>query len=200
MILKKSFLILLDPYVIKLLIISYPNKIRLKKINIIGSGISGLSAACYLQQNGFKTEIFEKHSIPGGLCTSWEKNGYTVNGCLHYIMGTGPGSSFYKMWTEIIDMDAIPYHHHEIWLEVEINENKNKYGEKVFKLYTNIDQLENYLLDLAPEDKKAIKFFTKPMRIMQKFDLPPIMDKLPFFKAMWRGITMIKYCCRLVTF
>ena len=43
------------------------------KINIIGAGISGLCAGCYLQMNGFETHIFEKHDIPGGLCTSWEK-------------------------------------------------------------------------------------------------------------------------------
>ena len=31
------------------------------KINIIGAGISGLSAGSYLQMNGFETQIFEKH-------------------------------------------------------------------------------------------------------------------------------------------
>ncbi|MBL0079267.1 MAG: NAD(P)/FAD-dependent oxidoreductase [Bacteroidetes bacterium] len=50
------------------------------KINIIGAGISGLSAGCYLQMNGFETEIFEKHTIPGGLCTSWNKK-FLVDGC-----------------------------------------------------------------------------------------------------------------------
>ena len=42
------------------------------KVNIIGAGIAGLSAGCYLQMNGYDTEIYELHSIPGGLCTSWK--------------------------------------------------------------------------------------------------------------------------------
>jgi phytoene dehydrogenase-like protein len=46
-----------------------------KNIKIIGAGISGLSAGCYLQMNGYETEIFEMNTIPGGLCTSWERKG-----------------------------------------------------------------------------------------------------------------------------
>ncbi|MBK6986448.1 MAG: NAD(P)/FAD-dependent oxidoreductase [Bacteroidetes bacterium] len=30
--------------------------------------------------NDFETQIFEKHSIPGGLCTSWQNGEYTIDG------------------------------------------------------------------------------------------------------------------------
>ncbi len=163
------------------------------KINIIGAGVSGLSAGCYLQMNGFETQIFEKHSIPGGLCTSWTKDGYTFDGSAHWILGSDSGSSFYKLWSELLDMKKIKFHNHDIRIEVGLLNNKNKYGEKNFKLYTNLDKLQAYLIDLAPEDTKAIKNFIKPMRIMQKFDLPPILDDLPFFKSMIRGIKMMRY-------
>jgi phytoene dehydrogenase-like protein len=46
-----------------------------KKVIIIGAGIAGLSAGCYLQMNGYDTEIFELHNIPGGLCTGWKRKG-----------------------------------------------------------------------------------------------------------------------------
>jgi phytoene dehydrogenase-like protein len=164
------------------------------KINIIGGGVSGLTAGCYLQMNGFDTEIFEKHSIPGGLCTSWKKDDYTFDGCAHWILGSDKGSSFYKMWSEILDMKKMKFHNHDIRLQVDLKHNKNKYGEKSFHLYTNLDKLQEYLIDLSPEDANLIKKgFIKPMRIMQKFDLPPIMDKLPFFQSMWRGIKMMRY-------
>lgn len=162
------------------------------KVNIIGAGISGLSAGCYLQMNGFETQIFEKHSIPGGLCTSWKKGEYTFDGCVHWILGSDKGSSFHKMWSEILDMDKIPFHNHDIRLELEIK-TPNKYGEKVFKLYTNLDQLQAYLLDLSPEDEKQIKAFIKPMRVMQKFDLPPVMDPLPLIPSLIRSIKMMRY-------
>jgi phytoene dehydrogenase-like protein len=38
-------------------------------IIIIGAGISGLAAGCYAQMNGYRSQIFEMHDQPGGLCT-----------------------------------------------------------------------------------------------------------------------------------
>lgn len=163
------------------------------KINIIGAGVSGLSAGCYLQMNGFETEIFEKHNIPGGLCTSWQKGEYTIDGCAHWILGSDTGSSFYKLWSELLDMDSIPFKNHDVKIELEVKKNTNKYGSKIFHLYTDLDILQEYLIDLAPEDTTMIKAFIKPMRIMQKFDLPPVIDDLPFFKALLRGIKMSRY-------
>lgn len=163
------------------------------KVSIIGAGMSGLTAGCYLQMNGFETEIFEKHSIPGGLCTSWHKDGYTIDGCAHWILGTDSGSSFHKLWSEILDMKKLEFVNHEVRIEVEVKKTKDKYGSNVFKLYTNLNQLEKYLLDLSPEDEKPIKELIKSMRVMQKFDLPPIMDDLPFFQSMIRGIKMTRY-------
>ncbi|MCK4323768.1 MAG: NAD(P)/FAD-dependent oxidoreductase, partial [Armatimonadetes bacterium] len=54
-----------------------------KSIIIIGAGIAGLSAGCYARMNGYRTTIFEMHDKPGGLCTSWKRRGYTIDGCLH---------------------------------------------------------------------------------------------------------------------
>jgi phytoene dehydrogenase-like protein len=41
-----------------------------KSIIIIGAGIAGLSTGCYCQMNGYNTQIFEMHTIPGGVCTT----------------------------------------------------------------------------------------------------------------------------------
>ncbi len=37
-----------------------------KKVTIIGSGFSGLSAACYLAKQGYDVTVLEKHSTVGG--------------------------------------------------------------------------------------------------------------------------------------
>jgi len=49
----------------------------MKEIVIIGGGIAGLSAGCYAKMNGYDAHIFEMHNLPGGLCTSWKRKGYT---------------------------------------------------------------------------------------------------------------------------
>ena len=46
-----------------------------KSVIIIGAGIAGLSAGCYAQMNGLRSQLFELHTIPGGLCTSWRRHG-----------------------------------------------------------------------------------------------------------------------------
>ena len=164
-----------------------------KSINIIGAGISGLTAGCYLQMNGFKTEIFEKHSNSGGLCTSWKRNGYTINYSAHWIMGSDKGSSFYKMWSELLNMESIEFINHDLRIDIQLSKNKDKYGDNVFHFYTNLDKLESYLIDLSPEDTALIVKFIKRIRLLQKYDLPPISEKLPFIKSVVKGIGMIKY-------
>ena len=71
-----------------------------RSIIIIGAGISGLSAGCYLAMNGYDVRIVEAHSVPGGLCTSWRRNGFLIDGSCHMLMGTGPGNSYHRIWQE----------------------------------------------------------------------------------------------------
>lgn len=64
-----------------------------KRTIIIGAGIAGLSSGCYAQMNGYEAEIFEMHNIPGGLCTAWNRKGYTLDGCIHFLVGSKPKKS-----------------------------------------------------------------------------------------------------------
>ena len=169
------------------------------KINIIGAGISGLCAGCYLQMNGFETQIFEKHDIPGGLCTSWEKGEYTIDGCAHWILGSDKGSGFYHMWSEILNLEKINFHHHEIRIHVEVKNTADKYGSKIFNVYNDLNTLQNYMLDLSPEDEQVIKQFINDVRVLQKYELPPLMDKLPLIPSIISGIKMRRYLKFLLT-
>ena len=46
------------------------------KIAIIGSGLSGLTAAAYLARKGHNVTIFEQYNRAGGVTAPLEKNGY----------------------------------------------------------------------------------------------------------------------------
>ena len=50
-----------------------------KKVVIIGSGFSSLSAACYLSKAGYKVEVYEKNSTVGGRCRQFKKEGFTFD-------------------------------------------------------------------------------------------------------------------------
>ena len=50
-----------------------------KKITIIGSGFSSLSAACYLAKSGHQVNIYEKNSSPGGRARQLKKDGFVFD-------------------------------------------------------------------------------------------------------------------------
>jgi len=52
---------------------------------IIGAGIAGLSTGCYARMNGYKTDIYEMHRVPGGLCAAWKRKGYTFDISMHML-------------------------------------------------------------------------------------------------------------------
>jgi phytoene dehydrogenase-like protein len=163
------------------------------KINIIGAGISGLSAGCFLQMRGFETEIFEKGLKPGGLCTSWQVGDYTFDGCLHWLLGSNEKNPFYKLWSELIDMDTVEFVSHEIRVDIEVKDSSDKYGSKVFHLYTDLEQLENYMTDIAPEDTSRIKKLIRSMRKIQSFEVPPEIKTLPAYYSWKQKIGSIKH-------
>ena len=154
-----------------------------KSIAIIGAGVAGLSAGCYGQMNGYKTTIFEMHDKPGGLCTAWQRKGYTIDGCLHWLVGSAPGVGLYNIWNElgvlqgqqVIDMDR--------FYRVE-----DKDGN-VFDLHCNIDRLEQHMKEIAPEDSKFIRECTSTMRRLTRLDMPA--DKAPELYNPFDGLKLM---------
>jgi phytoene dehydrogenase-like protein len=145
-----------------------------KSVIIIGAGIAGLSAGIYARMNGFDTQIFEMHTQPGGLCTSWKRKGYTIDGCIHWLVGSSPKSNFYPFWQEVGLMKGRKFVDSNIYTVFETRE-----GQTV-TFYADPDRLEKHLIELAPEDAAVIKEFTDGIRLCLKMD-PPAGDK-PGFK------------------
>ena len=50
-----------------------------KKIAIIGSGFSSMSAASYLAKSGFKVNVYEKNKTLGGRARQLKKDGFTFD-------------------------------------------------------------------------------------------------------------------------
>jgi phytoene dehydrogenase-like protein len=136
-----------------------------KSIIIIGAGIAGLSAGCYGQMNDYRTRIFEMHDKPGGLCTTWRRKGYTIH-TTHWLVGSGPEHDAYRFFEEVGAVQGQSMIDHETYARIE-----GKNG-KALTLYTDIDRLEQHMLELAPEDKKVIAGFAQALHTFTRFQEP----------------------------
>lgn len=154
-----------------------------KKIIIIGGGIAGLSAGCYLQMNGYDTEIFELHSIPGGLCTGWKRKGYTFDGCIHWLCGSNPGDELYTIWEEIGAIQDKKIVNHEIYVHTDLEDGKS------FSAYTDVDKLRSELLKYGPEDRKLIEDFIHDINILRKSNMPVL--KSPDLYSIFDGLKLL---------
>ena len=176
-----------------------------KSIIIIGGGLTGLSLGCYGRMNGYKTTIFEMHSIAGGVATAWKRKGYTIDGAMNWLMGSRPGTSFYKFWEELGAAPGWKVYNNE---RQSIFENKEG---KQFTVYCDTDRMEKYLLELAPEDEAPIKEFTgairslnmempvaKPAELYSFFEKVKMMRMAGYliFMRKWSKVTTTQYARR----
>jgi len=165
----------------------------LMKVTIIGGGVAGLAAGCYLQMSGFETIICERGLTAGGLCTSWKKGAYTFESGFQWLMGSGPANPFYKLWSEILDMDSITFVNHEVRMDIEVRTHADPRGNKIFHLYANLDRLRSYLLEISPEDRLPVESLIRSMRKIQSFEIPPEIRSVPELIPPLRKIKFIKH-------
>jgi len=133
--------------------------------------------------NGYRTSIFEMHSKPGGVCTTWKRQGYKIDGCIHWLTGSSPGNSFYRLWEEVGAVQGRTMVDHEEYARIEGKEGK------VFIVYTDINCLERHMKELAPEDKDVIEEFAKGIRTCIHFPMP--VEKAPELYSPIDGLKMM---------
>ncbi|MBI4928403.1 MAG: NAD(P)/FAD-dependent oxidoreductase [Anaerolineae bacterium] len=141
-----------------------------KSVLIIGAGIAGLCAGVYAAMNGYRTTILEMHTQAGGLCTSWRRRGYTIDGCIHWLVGSGPANPMHRWWQEVGLTQNRRFVDHEIYQIFQDRQGRT------LTLYTDPDRLEKHLLELAPQDAAVIREFIGGLRFAVAFK-PPMGDR-----------------------
>ena len=130
------------------------------KILIIGGGVSGLSAGIYARLCGHEATVCELHNVSGGNLTGWDREGCHIDNCIHWLTGTNPATSTYKMWQELGALG-----------EVEIIQSESlftcSHEGNVLSLSNDIDKFEADMLRISPEDKREILSLTRAVRTVQ---------------------------------
>ena len=137
-----------------------------RKIVIIGGGIAGLSCGCYLQMNGYQTEILEANTVPGGLCVAWDRGPYVFDGCLRWLVGTHPSSTFHRIWSELGAIAGREILDHDEFLRIE------GANGQVLSLSSDLDQLAREFRRIAPEDSALIDKLMHAARRCAPLDPP----------------------------
>lgn len=177
------------------------------RIAIVGGGIAGLSAGIYARLNGLRPVLFEAQERLGGVCASWRRDGYTVNGSFHWLVGSAPGSDLHDMWRElgalhdaaVVSPDSIA-----VWHGI---------AGRTLRFPARAEAMEAEWLALSPEDAGPIRDLADAIRTFAAAELPMkrafelmgpldwggfLLRNLPFVAALlrWRDVTLGGFAAR----
>lgn len=158
----------------------------MKKVVIIGAGISGLTAGIYALQKGFAAEIYEKNPMAGGECTGWNRQGYHIDNCIHWLTGCREDDNLNKIWknigvlTEDTELFYEPYFY---MLEMD---------GKQLHFWRDLEKARAEFLALAPEDEKELNLFFDNVRNAESVRVPceKSMAEMSMMETIRFGMTM----------
>ena len=138
----------------------------MKKVIIIGAGVTGLVAAVYAARSGFDVTVYEAHCIPGGASSSWKRKGYHFEGGMHWLAGSSRDKMLHKIWEETGALnDSVKLHLRDPYLTLDHN------GQTI-SLYRNSEKLKEHLLSISPEDNKEITKLCRDIMAYANLDMP----------------------------
>ncbi len=163
---------------------------------IIGAGLAGLSTGCYAQMNGYRSHIFEHHTVPGGVAATWKRQGYTIEGGIHFIMGHRPGTALHELYRELGIAQATRF----LDLTTYGRFTDEASGRSV-EVTQDLDRLADDLKALSPADSQVIEELIAGARAMQGLDMsevgmskpPELVGPLDQLKEMWNMRRLFRY-------
>lgn len=125
---------------------------------VIGSGMSGLTAAALLSQAGKKVLVLEQHYTAGGFTHAYDRNGYEWDVGVHYIGDMGANTVGRQV------MDRISGNRLQ-WAAMDACYDRGFFGEETFDFVAGKRNFIERLEQRFPAEKKAI---AKYMQLLAK--------------------------------
>ncbi|MCF8068353.1 MAG: NAD(P)/FAD-dependent oxidoreductase [Desulfobacterales bacterium] len=118
---------------------------------VIGSGLSGLTAALILLKNGHRVAILEKDNKPGPLLRRFKREGYWCDVGLHYTGGFSPTSSLHTLFRYLGLWEQI----HPVPMDLKAFDSI-LIGGKTFEIPSGLDSARSAYLNFFPKSSVAI--------------------------------------------
>ena len=149
----------------------------MKKVVIVGAGVAGLGAGIYARISGLDAIIVEKNSFVGGNLTGWERDGHTIDNCMHWLTGTHPKTELFRIWNQVGMLgERVKLCRPESFADFEYN------GQHI-SLYRDPDKTLAKMLSLSPEDARESRRFIAAVKAFGKMqtDATRAPACLPFY-------------------
>lgn len=128
------------------------------QIMIIGGGVAGMAAGIRALIDGNEALIVERHRIPGGNLTGWDREGYHIDNCIHWLTGTNPVTPQYRVWRELgVLGDEVPVRQGEALYTYTCDAG-------AISLYRDIDRLAATLYAHSRGDDEEIGMLIRAVR------------------------------------
>ena len=112
-----------------------------------------MSAGIYALQAGYSVERYEKNKMPGGECAGWNRQGYHIDNCIHFLVGCNKDEQLYKMWENLgVLSDSLEIYREPYFYCMEMD-------GVTLHLWRNLEKARKEFLELAPEDTKELNLF-----------------------------------------
>jgi phytoene desaturase len=160
-----------------------------RQVIVIGAGLAGLATGIYARRCGYPCRIVEQHSAAGGVAAAWRRKDFLIDGGVHFIMGTKPGSALQNLYREmgldfqgrLVEMRTYGRY---------IDENK---GRRI-EVTQDLDRLARDLKGYSGDDAPLIDVLVKGARRLRGLDLsqfglsrpPELSGRFSLWKDLWR--------------
>jgi phytoene desaturase len=155
-----------------------------------------MSAGIYARIRGYEAVIYEKHATCGGECTGWDRKGFHFDGCIHWLIGSKPGTDMNKLWHEVGALDdSVQTLTHDVFAVLHIQAKK-------VNIYCDADRSNKHFKEIAPEDTVAIDRMTAHIKGFSKiqidtskpYDMYSLKDNIQMIKKMLPVMPLLKKC------
>ena len=151
------------------------------EIVIIGGGVTGLAAGIFGRRQGHTCHILEQNPIPGGALTGWDRRGYHIDGCIHWLTGTRPQTPLYRLWQTVGAFDRV---RRLPWLY------QSRYAGQAVHFWRSAARTRQEMLTLSPRDEDEIRRFFRAVNAAKRISGLPREGSVADFAALAAYFTM----------
>ena len=135
----------------------------MKKVIVIGAGISGLTSAILLKKDGYDVTIYEKNPYAGGFLTTWKRKNQIIDGCLHWMIGTKDGTKINELWKLVGGLNNTEIVKLKYFYTTE-------YEGNIFHIGRSVEEFRSELLKYSENDEEEIEKLIEAIKALNCYE------------------------------